>query len=97
MHFAIKASVTHRLIPPNQNVKSAFSHSIGLTENQRQWPYDVDPHHAQKAVNQSHAIVSKPAPSSLVRRSTGTRLCSSAATPILSLGAPEAPHRKLLR
>jgi hypothetical protein len=51
----------------------------------------------QITVKEGYAIVSKSAPSSPVRRPTGTKCCSSAATPTLSLDAGEAPRRRLVR
>ena len=55
-------------------------------------------HHATRTViNNGRAIVSKSEPNSSVRRPTGTKLCSSAATPSLSLGAPGTVRRRLLQ
>lgn len=51
---------------------------------------------ASTVLKDGHAIVSKSDPSLPVRRPTGRRY-SSAATPTLSLGALEAPRRRLPR
>jgi hypothetical protein len=51
MSYAMKPSLLVKQIDQfrlYQDVKCALSHSIGLTENQRQWPYDVGQHHAAK-------------------------------------------------
>ena len=57
----------------------------------------VQHHAARTVVNNGRAIVSKSDPSSPVRRPTGTKLCSSAAIPSLSLGAHEMLRWRLLR
>ena len=57
----------------------------------------VQHHTARTVINNGRSIVSKSDPSSPVRKPTGTKLCSSAATPSLSLGAHGTMRRRLLR
>jgi hypothetical protein len=70
----------------------------GPPENQQRWLCSVVQSHVARMVfNDGHAIGSKSEPSSPFRKPKGTRPCSSAATSALSLGALEAPRRRLFR